>query len=197
MSLPEHETELLALARRSGLRTVRDTARERRLTAIPPDELAARQRAARRFVHWKDELGMIRFRGALPPLDGVPCINRLDTQTDREWRADKRLDAIESRAAHAADAFLHLIETGTTVRTTRADVVFVIDHRAYTRGHAHPGEPCHVIGGGPIPVSAVRERANHGPTSLTNLQPLCIPHHSNKTQHDAGAGLHHNHQRAP
>ena len=82
VSLPEHEEELLAMARRSGLRAVRDTARKRRLAAIPPEELAARQHAARRFVHWKDELGMIRFRGALPPLDGVPFINRLDTQTD-------------------------------------------------------------------------------------------------------------------
>jgi hypothetical protein len=30
--------------------------------------------------------------------------------------------------------------------------VFVIDVRAFRRGHAHPGEPCHVIGGGDIPV---------------------------------------------
>ena len=41
---------------------------------------------------------------------------------------------------------------------TKADIVFVIDERAYRRGHAHPGEPCHIIGGGPIPVSAGRER---------------------------------------
>ena len=158
VSLPEHETELLAMARRSGLRAVRDTARKRRLAAIPPEELAARQRAARRFVHWKDELGMIRFRGALPPLDGVPFINRLDTQTDREWRAGQTPRRSRVTRGARADAFVHLLETGTTVRTTRADVVFVIDHRAYTRGHAHPGEPCHVIGGGPVPVSAVREQ---------------------------------------
>jgi hypothetical protein len=27
----------------------------------------------------------------------------------------------------------------------------------FRRGHAHPGEPVHLIGGGPIPVSLVRE----------------------------------------
>jgi hypothetical protein len=39
-------------------------------------------------------------------------------------------------------------------------VVFVIDERAYRRGHAHRGEPCHILGGGPIPASAVRERVD-------------------------------------
>ena len=33
------------------------------------------------------------------------------------------------------------------------------DERAYRRGHAHEGEVCHIIGGGPIPVSVAREIA--------------------------------------
>ena len=41
----------------------------------------------------------------------------------------------------------------------RADLVVVCDRRAYARGHAHPGEPVHVLGGGPVPVSWVREVA--------------------------------------
>ena len=31
------------------------------------------------------------------------------------------------------------------------------DLRAYRRGHTHDGELCHVLGGGPIPVSLARE----------------------------------------
>ena len=39
------------------------------------------------------------------------------------------------------------------------DLVAVCDLRSYRRGHTHPGEVCHIIGGGPIPVSVVREIA--------------------------------------
>jgi hypothetical protein len=35
--------------------------------------------------------------------------------------------------------------------------VIVCDLRAYRRGHAVDGEPCHIVGGGPVPVSLVRE----------------------------------------
>ena len=40
-----------------------------------------------------------------------------------------------------------------------ADLVIVQDLRAYRRGHAHPGELSHIIGGGPIPVRVARELA--------------------------------------
>jgi hypothetical protein len=158
-ALPEHEAELLLLARSSGLRIVKDTARKRRLADIDPEELHKRQRAARKFVHWKDDLGMIRFRGALPPIHGVAFMNRLDAQTDREWRAARKEKRDEPRAALAADAFLRLLgRSGVRGKARTADLVIVVDSRAYQRGHAHPGEACHVIGGGPIPVSVARER---------------------------------------
>jgi hypothetical protein len=158
-ALPEHEAELLLLARSSALRIVKDTARKRRLADIDPEELHAKQRAARKFVHWKDDLGMIRFRGALPPIDGVAFVNRLDTQTDREWRAARKEKRDEPRAALAADAFVRLLgESGVRGKVRTADIVIVIDSRAYQRGHAHPGEVCHVTGGGPIPASVVRDQ---------------------------------------
>ena len=157
-SVPEHEAELLELARRSSLRVVKETARKRRVAGIEPNELQAKQHAARELVHWKDELGMIRFRGALPPISGVAFVNRLEAQTDRAWRAAKHEGRTEPRAALAADAFLHMVAGSGAGKVTSADVVFVIDERAYRRGHAHVGEPCHIVGGGPVPVSAVRER---------------------------------------
>ena len=158
-SVPEHETELLDLARTSSARTVKDAARQRRLEAIDPEELFTRQQGARELVHWKDELGMIRFRGALPPSVGVSFVNHLDRETDREWRAAKRDGRLESRAAHAADAFVRMLDGAGTGTARRADLVIVQDLRAYRRGHAHRGELSHIVDGGPIPVRVARELA--------------------------------------
>ncbi len=41
----------------------------------------------------------------------------------------------------------------------RADLVIVCDLFAWRRGHAHPGEPCHIVEGGPIPVDLAHELA--------------------------------------
>ncbi len=150
-SVPEFEAELLGVARSSGLRAVKDAARKRRLAGIDPEELYAK-RHGREFVHWKDELGMIRFRGGLPPDVGVAFVNRLDAQTDREWRAAKRAGALEARAAYAADTFVRMTDGGSTASAGTTDLVIAVDLRAYRRGRAEPGECCRVIGGSPIPV---------------------------------------------
>ena len=47
VSVPGHEAELLEVAKTSGLKPVKDLARKRRCEGIPPEELHARQRAAR------------------------------------------------------------------------------------------------------------------------------------------------------
>jgi hypothetical protein len=44
-------------------------------------------------------------------------------------------------------------------RSRRPDLVIVVDVMAYRRGHAHPGEVSHIIGGGPIPVRFARDLA--------------------------------------
>jgi hypothetical protein len=90
VSVPECEAELLAVARSSGLRAVRDLARKRRCERINPEDLHKRQRAARGFSHWRDAMGMVRFRGALPPEEGIPFVNRVDAEADRQWRAARR-----------------------------------------------------------------------------------------------------------
>jgi hypothetical protein len=61
------------------------------------------------------------------------------------------------RSALAAQAFVRMMQNGGGKgKTGRADMVIVCDLRAYRRGHAHDGEPCHIIGGGPIPVSLAK-----------------------------------------
>ena len=50
-----------------------------------------------------------------------------------------------------------MMEDGGKGKANRADLVIVCDLHAYRRGHAHESEPCHILGGGPIPVSLAKE----------------------------------------
>ena len=157
----EHESDLLALARGSGLGAVRDEARKRRLAALDVDVLHARQHAAREVTHRvDDDLGMIRIDALLPPEVGVPFVNRLDVETDRTWRATRRRGEDLTRAQAAADAFVRMTRGDGKAKGARsADVIYVCDLAAYQRGHAHPGEVAHIVGGGPVPISVIREQA--------------------------------------
>jgi hypothetical protein len=169
---PGSAAGLLEIARCQSLKTLKDEARDRRLRAIDPDELHRRQHAASMFRHWRTGLGTVGFTGELPPEIGIPIMNRLDAETDRLCQQERRRMNREAdgltgrdpratgrkrRTAVAAEAFVRLVETGGKGKARSADLVIVCDLRAYRRGHAVEGEPCHIIGGGPIPVSLVRE----------------------------------------
>ena len=160
---PGAEAELLPVARAGDLSKVRERAREHRQTRTPVEELHRQQQAARYFKHWRDRLGMVCFSGALPPETGLPFIRRVELSTARTRRharqtAGKRPE--ERWEAHAADALTALTDTagagGSTERPDRAELVVVCDLHAWRRGHTHPGEPCHLIDGGPIPVELAK-----------------------------------------
>lgn len=161
---PGSEAELVALAQETGLAVLREQARKLRLEAISVEELAARQRKARSVRHWRDELGMLRFSVAFEPTVGLPILSRLEAETDRVRREARRTSLDEPREAHAADALASMLSGVGRAKgnATRADVVFVCDIRAYRRGRAKAGEQCHVVGGGPVPVTAVNEAAAGG-----------------------------------
>ena len=158
---PGSEAALLDLAKLSGLSRVRDEARKKRANAVSPEEVHRRQRAARSVRHWRDELGMIAGTFRLTPEVGVPFVTRLEREAQRLRRAAKhRGDAVERFEAYAADAFADMVQGSDTsrARTRReVDTVIVCDLAAYRRGHTHDGEVCHIVGGGPIPVSIARE----------------------------------------
>jgi hypothetical protein len=168
---PGSSAGLLEIARRQSLKTLKEEARDRRVRAVDPEELHRLQHAATMFRHWRTRLGTFAGAFDLPPEIGVPFINRLEAETDRLWQQAKRtdrdtleqrdLDGSESgpprRAAIAADAFVRLVETGGKGMAHAADMVIVCDLQAYRRGHAEAGEPCHIVGGGPIPVSVAQE----------------------------------------
>ena len=252
---PGSEAALLGVARSGTLRDLRERATRTRLGAIDPEDLHRHQHEARHYRHWRTGLGNVGFRGELPPEVGLPFVNRLDAETDRLIRQAKREGRREQREAHAADAFVKLAAGSGKGKIRTADLVVVCDLRALRRGHAHSGEPVHLVGGGPVPVSLVRELAddaflkavlhdgvelhtvkhfgrhipaeirtalelgrppdfdgvrcgaancdrrhhlewdhedpnvNWGPTCYRNLQPLCWPHHQEKTARDRRAGL--------
>jgi hypothetical protein len=178
-AVPGSTAELLDVAKSESFRTLKDKARDRRVRAIDPEELHARQHAAMSHRTWINALGNVAYAGELPPEFGIPFKNILDAETDRLWlKAYKALkeqsDALQpdlaqgssgsgrvkvlNRSALAAQAFVRMMETGGgTGKTNRADLVIVCDLQAYRRGHAHDHEPCHIVGGGPIPVSLARE----------------------------------------
>ena len=156
---PGVEAELLGVARSMPLSTLRDEARKKRLAAIPPEELHQRQRAARTFRWWRNELGNIAFAGEVSPDVGVGFVNRLDAETDRVFRRASRDAAREPRERYAADAFMAMMAGSGKGKATRADVVIVVDLRAWRRGEAEGDEVCHIVGGGPIPVRVARELA--------------------------------------
>ena len=157
--VPGSEKALLEAARDGDLTTVRDEARQRRLAARKPEDLHRAQLAARRFRHWQDELGMVRIEGALPPETGIPLVTRIEREALRRRGEAKHVGDPEPFGAYAADALVCLCQDTTTGSGSKAktDLVIVCDIYAWRRGHAHPGEVCHIVGGGPIPVSLAQE----------------------------------------
>jgi hypothetical protein len=167
-AVPGSTVGLLDVAKSESLRKLKEQARDRRLRAIDPEELHVRQHAAMHHRHWINALGNVAYSGELPPELGIPFVNRLDAETDGLWRKahqDAKQDVTDSgatpevrRPVLAAQALVRVTETvGGRGKANRADMVIVCDLQAYRRGHAHDGEPCHIIGGGPIPVSLVKE----------------------------------------
>ena len=172
-SCPGSAASLLGVAKERSLKTLKEQARDRRVRMVSPEELHASQHRARAFRYWRTALGTVGFAGELPPETGLPIMNRLDAETDRLWKQahvdihsavageamlpTESVSAAERRSALAADAFVRLMETGGKGKAHSADLVIVCDLQAYRRGHAYDGEPCHLVGGGPIPVSLARE----------------------------------------
>ncbi len=156
-AVPGSERALLEVASSTGMAGLRAEVRRVVLGSIDRDELHRRQWAARSVQHWVDGEGMVAGRFRLPPEVGVPFVERLDAETDRIKRTARRAGGREAREAYAADAFVGMTKGRGKGKADRADVVFVLSYDAFRRGHTHGDELCHVIGGGPVPVSVVRQ----------------------------------------
>ncbi|MGH8979822.1 MAG: HNH endonuclease, partial [Acidimicrobiales bacterium] len=143
-------------------------------------ELHARQMESRRIRHWRDSLGMVRIEGALPPQEGIPFVTRIEREAQRLRRGVAE-GSKEPFERDAADALVELMKgVGTDARgkprTWRADLVFVCDLRAFRRGYAEEGEPCHVVGGGPVPVDLAKEVFDDAFVKCVLHDGTCITH---------------------
>jgi hypothetical protein len=155
--LPGSEHDLVAVARRAGLGALRDEVRDRVLQSAEPAKLHELQHRGRAFHSWRDRFGMVRFTCALEPEVGVPLLNRLEVESDRLRRDAHRQGVQEPFHAHAVDALASMLAGQGRGRPIRSELVIVCSLTAYRRGHTHPGEVCHIRGGGPLPVERVRE----------------------------------------
>ncbi|MGH9028517.1 MAG: HNH endonuclease signature motif containing protein [Acidimicrobiales bacterium] len=161
---PGQEEELLGAARKGDLSTLRDEVQKRRLARTPPEELHEEQLAARRLRSWRDRLGMVRIDAALPPESGIPLVNRIEALARRLGRARRSEGDPEPFERLAADALVVLAQgegngeaTPKATKAKTTELVIVCDLFAWRRGHAHDTEPCHIVGGGPIPVDLAKE----------------------------------------
>jgi hypothetical protein len=160
---PGAEAALLPSAGTVDLSRLREQARQHLQAHTPVADLHHRQQQARYFRHWKDRLGMVCFAGALPPETGLAFIRRIELAAQRArrnsgHRPDTDTPSFEMSAADALVA-LAAADTGTR-RSTNTELVIVCDLFAWRRGHTHPGEVCHLIDGGPLPVELAHELAH-------------------------------------
>ncbi|MGH9125437.1 MAG: DUF222 domain-containing protein [Acidimicrobiales bacterium] len=167
---PGSEQPLLALARdpKTGLHRLQEEARRLRLEAVNPEDRHAQQVADRHARFWTDESGMGRGQWALPPEIAAAVETRITLEADRLFdkaRRQANLDGTQAPtwAACAADALAAIIR-GDTIGGAKGypEVVFVCDIAAYQRGYPDAGEVAQILGGGPVPISVIREAAVAG-----------------------------------
>jgi hypothetical protein len=159
--VPGCEAELVGVARSQPLGVLKDTARALRQAALDPETLEARRRTARHHRHWVDELGMIRYSGAMLPEFGVPFAARLDAETDRVFRA--ATGEREERSQYAADAFARLVEGKGKGPARRPELVLVGDLDAYAEGR---GLEPRIPGVGPVSADTLRRQARDAIVSV-------------------------------
>jgi hypothetical protein len=142
---------------------LKEETRRRRLEAVDADERYRAQRKSRCGKVWQDDHGMIHVSGTFTPEVGVPLSNRINNEVDRLWRQAQREGGDDTRDQLMADAIAKIIlDGGGRPKARSAELVLVCDVGAMRRGHTHPGEACHIIGGGPVPVSVAWDVAKTG-----------------------------------
>ena len=96
---------------------------------------------------------MIRGSFALTPDVGIPLVNRIDAETDRlrreATRARRRRGSLGPRSQPTR--WSRVVQGTATTKAGAPVLNLVIDWPALARGHTHPGERSHIVGGGPIP----------------------------------------------
>ena len=135
-SVPGIAEELVAVANSEPFHVFKDKARKLKLEAEQHNGLAARQRAARSTRHYSDEMGMTHIHLALEPLVGTPIVNRAEAMAQRLYRKAKKDNdgQTEPFEAYLADAFVEMLSGKGEGRTTRPELVVLVDYETIRNG---------------------------------------------------------------
>ena len=157
---PVREPELLRAAEREGAMALRRRCRQVR-AAAEADEPGRHDaiHRSRHLRHWRDPDGGFRLAGLLAPEAGALLLAALRPHQERMLAEARRAGRRESNEACAADALVALAR-GDAILGPRAMVQVRVDHEAWKRGHAEPGETCEVDGVGPVPVATASALAS-------------------------------------
>lgn len=156
---PSSESELLSLAERESLPTLRERCRDVRAAVAGDEEATERIRRGRYLRHWTDREGGVRLQARLAPDDAAPLISVIETTAERLRAEARRSGSPEPGEAYAADALVSLVSGH---RAPRAVVHVHISQTALERGHTVAGETCRIDGIGPVSVAAARRLALGG-----------------------------------
>jgi hypothetical protein len=151
---PSAEGDLLAAARETGVKGLRDRCRRTRASAEADDRAWARRLHLGRRVHrWTDPDGAYRADVRLAPDAGARLDAALEGHLDRIFADARRAGRRESRAAYTADALVALAAEGPC---KPVEMKVNVDASVVRNGHVKPGERCEITGVGPVPATTAR-----------------------------------------
>ena len=162
---PEAEAVLIQAAETKTLNGLKEQCRKVKATCS--DEVGAYEaiRRARYLRHWTDASGAVRLDARLTPDDGARVVAAVEAYANEVFEEARRAGRREPTEAYAADALVAIAD-GASARSPdvggRAVVHVRVDHSAFVRGRAEPGETCEIPGVGPIPVATARRFADDG-----------------------------------
>jgi len=152
---PSAERRLLETARGgSSFKSLRDECRDTAGRVEDDTTRARRLHETRAAYSWTERDGAWRLDVRLAPDQGAKVAAALSAETDELFRRARAAGRLEPRAALAADALVTLLSGETLAKPI--EVRLEADLVALERGYVEPGERCHLVGVGPVPVTTAR-----------------------------------------
>lgn len=160
-SVPGVVDELVRVAKEQPFIVLKETARRIKLEAEQHRGLGERQRAARSGRHHTDELGMVNVHLRFQPHVGTAIVNRAEADAQRLYKqAKKETGEPEPFECYLADAFEQMLTGNGKGRTTRPELVVLIDYETIADGwELTPASISKIPGVGPVDPRDAREIA--------------------------------------
>jgi polyhydroxyalkanoate synthesis regulator phasin len=156
---PQDQTELLDVAKRRGLKGLRDAAERLAAARRSEEDAMDRYRRVHRDRHLRTWMrdGAFCFAGSTTPDEGARLLAGIEAERERLFKQAHLERRHESNDAYAMDALTNVV-AGTAVQPKRAKAALTLraDAAAIERGHLERGERCEIEGVGPIPVTVAR-----------------------------------------